>query len=104
MASDDGLEGANRQFDYDEWLESVEGETITVDAPDGFPKIPKCYYIPSWSKPHREFYCGDCDRMRFPVFVEIYPPKRRCPVCGNEPGIVELGTDGTLTDVRPNDI
>lgn len=74
-----------QQFDFEEWAESVEGETILVDAPDGFPDIPSCYYIPSWSKPHREFWCSECDRMRFPVYDDHETAIRHCPVCGNPP-------------------
>lgn len=94
----------SQPFDYDEWLESVAGQEIVLDAPDGFPNVPKAFYLPRWAQPHREFYCAECDRMRFPVFLEWWPPKHRCPVCGSNPGALELGTDGTLTDVRPNDL
>lgn len=93
---------SHRPFDMEEWLESVEGKTIRLDAPDGFPELPACYYMPPWARPHEEFWCSECDQMRFPVFDDRETASRHCPVCGNEPGALELGTDGTLAEVEEN--
>lgn len=80
------------RFDYDEWLESVEDKTITLDAPDGFPNVPACYYQPPWTS-HKIKYCGECDGFRWMVSSGWYleDPIGHCPVCGNEPGALELG-------------
>lgn len=91
------------RFNFDEWLESVDGKEIVVDAPDGFPEIAACYYLPPWARVHSEFYCSECDCMRFPVFDD-WGARRHCPVCGNEPGALELGTDGTFKDVEENHV
>lgn len=89
-------------FDMAEWLASVRGETVVLVPPKGFPNLPALYFLPKWSRTHREFYCSDCDRMRFPVFEEHGCARKHCPVCGNVPGALELGTDGTFREVRPN--
>lgn len=81
-----------KRFDYDEWLESVEGETVRLTAPAGFPELARCFYMPPWTG-LTLCYCEDCDEFSNFVSVdEDASPIGRCPLCGKEPGLVEVGT------------
>lgn len=80
------------RFDYDEWLESVQGQTIEVTTPDGYPNIARCYYMPPWTG-ISICYCEDCDKFsNFVTVEENGNPIGRCPLCGKEPGLLEVGT------------
>lgn len=80
-------------FDFDAWLESVRGETVRVTTPpDGQlgGQASKLYASPVAHERHQS-YCADCDE-----FVLRTTPDGghvgRCPLCGREPGLLELGT------------
>lgn len=70
-------------FDLDEWLESVEGETIRLFDANGLGPRPPGFRS-------REHLCGNCEEM---VMLVGEPIPMNCPICGRQIGMLERGTE-----------
>lgn len=74
------------QFDLDEWLDSVEGETVEVTAFRGLGPRPGA------KADHTPRLCGSCEEMVLLVATEDDEYLGHCPACGRQPGALEMGT------------
>ena len=79
------------EFDYEEWLKSVEGETVKITTPDVLGAQASKLMTPQTRTPYNEAYCENCDDWHLLVRFGD-ETVGHCPVCGRQPGMLELGT------------
>ncbi len=77
-------------FEYEEWVESVAGETLRVTAWDG--TAAECDE-PAAARPT---YCGECDEDVMLLLDEVVGRETvgHCPMCGSLPGLHEMEGSG----------
>lgn len=80
------------KFDFDEWLESVEGKTVRVTAPDENQlghEAARLFTSPSM---YVLTWCENCEDHHCLVKTDSNETVGHCPRCGRQPGALELGT------------
>lgn len=90
MPRDESVERV-AQFDYDEWLESVEGETVKVTMADGL-GAQASKLVSRMAATHGSMtLCPKCEDMR--LLIDDGDVIGKCPVCGHHPrSMLALGT------------
>lgn len=73
-------------FTLEAWIESVKGETIRFEEPDGLGARQNGFRARDPS------ICGECEEEVMLVAGERRIPTK-CPLCHREIGMLELGTD-----------
>lgn len=82
---------APHEFDYDDWVESVKGETVHVTSPEEGTLGPKASALVTPKTPDSDddARCHRCDDYVRPV---LYEGRVCCPLCGSELGALEMGS------------
>lgn len=76
------------QFDFADWLESVDGQTVEVTSL-GRGLGPRLRGF----TPRDESLCGACEEFVQRVSSDPDDLMGHCPICGRTPGALELGTE-----------
>ena len=73
-------------FEYEEWVESVDGETLCVTAWDGTRAE---HVAPAAAK---VTYCAECDEEVMLLLDDVIGGETvgHCPLCGSLPGLHEM--------------
>ena len=74
------------EFDFTAWVESIAGDTIRFEEPDGLGARETGFRAPDPS------LCGACEELVMLVEGDRHIPTR-CPLCHREIGMLELGTE-----------
>lgn len=75
-------------FEYEQWIESIAGETLRVTA---WPGTTVASLVPSAVQPT---YCPECDEDVMLLTDDVIGGETvgHCPACGSLPGLHEIET------------